>query len=132
MKLTDYGLLGIAPPQMLAAGRTPEAVAGKRLNPRAADVYCLGIVVLEMVTGRAAKAVESSGGGGGDDLSGWVREAVSIDWSTDIVDMQIVGEREGYEDMLKLTEVALQCTDQSPERRPEISQVLTMIQDIIV
>ncbi|XP_047956103.1 probable leucine-rich repeat receptor-like protein kinase At1g68400 isoform X3 [Salvia hispanica] len=131
VKLTDYGLLGIAPPQMLAAGRTPEAVAGKRLNPRAADVYCLGIVVLEMVTGRAAKAAESSSGGG-DDLSGWVREAVSIDWSTDIVDMQIVGEREGYEDMLKLTEVALQCTDQSPERRPEISQVLTMIQDIIV
>ncbi|KAG6404236.1 hypothetical protein SASPL_136478 [Salvia splendens] len=102
VKLTDYGLLGIAPPQMLAAGRTPEAVAGKRLNPRAADVYCLGIVVLEM--------------------------AVSIDWSTDIVDMQIVGEREGYGDMLKLTEMALQCTDQSPE----ISQVLTMIQDIIV
>ncbi|XP_042015727.1 probable leucine-rich repeat receptor-like protein kinase At1g68400 [Salvia splendens] len=128
VRLTDYGLLGIAPPQMLAAGRTPEAVAGKRLNPRMADVYCLGIVVLEMVTGRAAKAAESSG----DDLSGWVREAVSIDWSTDIVDMQIVGEREGYEDMLKLTEMALQCTDQSPERRPEISQVLTMIQDIIV
>ncbi|KAL1541901.1 hypothetical protein AAHA92_26066 [Salvia divinorum] len=131
VKLTDYGLLGIAPPQMLAAGRTPEAVAGKRVVPRMADVYCLGIVVLEMVTGRAAKAPES-GGGGDDDLSGWVREAVSIDWSTDIVDLQIVGEREGYEDMLKLTEMALQCTDQSPERRPEIAQVLTMIHDIIV
>ncbi|XP_057787745.1 probable leucine-rich repeat receptor-like protein kinase At1g68400 [Salvia miltiorrhiza] len=116
VKLTDYGLVGLAAAHMLSVGRTPEFAAGKKVTSKA-DVYCFGIVVLEIVTGRVPAK----------DLSGWVREAVSIDWSTDIVDLQIVGEKEGYEHMLSLTQMALQCTDHLPHRRLKIAQLLTTI-----
>lgn len=128
VKLTDYGLLGVAPAHKLAVGRTPEFVEGKKRMTSKADIYCFGILVLEIVTGRSTTTDDDDVD---VDLSGWVKEAVSIDWSTDIVDLEIVGEKEGYEDMLRLTEMALHCTDHLPHRRPDISQILSTLQHII-
>ncbi|KAG8378588.1 hypothetical protein BUALT_Bualt07G0001200 [Buddleja alternifolia] len=129
VKLTDYGLLPLVRgPHKLAIGRTPEVREGKRVTSKA-DVYCFGILLLEIVTGK----VPSSEGDDDDDddnrrdLSGWVRKAVNSDWSTDILDVEILGEKEGYDEMLKLTEIALDCTDDLPERRPKMTEVLSRI-----
>ncbi|KAL8464886.1 hypothetical protein ACS0TY_034389 [Phlomoides rotata] len=133
VKLTDYGLLPLVMGDKLSVGTTPEFGEVKKLTSKA-DVYCFGILVLEMVTGKAPIPVSSSSEGekSGRDLSGWVRAAVSNDWSTDILDVEILGEKEGYDDMLKLTEIALECTDQLPERRPTMTQILTRLEDIVV
>ncbi|KAI3454267.1 hypothetical protein Pfo_010930 [Paulownia fortunei] len=136
VKLTDYGLLPLVPAHKLAVGKTPEFVERKKLTSKA-DVYCFGILLLEIVTGKvpispssSSPSPSSSESGRGRDLSGWVRAAVNNDWSTDILDVEILGEKEGYDDMLKLTEIALECTDTLPERRPKMSQVLSRIQDM--
>ncbi|KAL0417364.1 UNVERIFIED_CONTAM: Leucine-rich repeat receptor-like protein kinase PXC1 [Sesamum latifolium] len=128
VKLTDYGLLPLVPVHKLYVRKTPEFVEGKKMT-RKADVYCFGILVLEILTGKVPR---SSGRGRGEhrDLSGWVRAAVDNEWSTDILDVEILGEKEGYDEMLKLTEIGLECTDVLPERRPTITQVLSRIQDI--
>ncbi|KAK6123662.1 hypothetical protein DH2020_042596 [Rehmannia glutinosa] len=132
VKLTDYGLLPLVPAHKLSVGKTPEFGEGKKLTSKA-DVYCFGILVLEIVTGKIPLSPSSSSLDSSSscrDLSGWVKEAVNHDWSTDILDVEILGEKEGYDDMLKLTEIALECTDALPERRPKMSQVLTRIQDM--
>lgn len=126
VKITDYGFSPLVLSlEQLAVGKTPEFSQGKKLT-RKADVYCFGIVPLEIITGKEPAQVDASA----DDLSNWVRSAVNNDWSTDILDVEIVAEREGYDGMLKLTEIALECTDMEPENRPAMSQVLARIQAI--
>lgn len=102
---------------------------GKRLS-RKSDVYCLGIVILEIVTGRIPGEISSATEKETEDLSEWVRMVVDTDWSTDILDVEIAAAREGHDEMLKLTEIALQCTDVVPEKRPKVSEVLQRIEEI--
>ncbi|XP_051188144.1 leucine-rich repeat receptor-like protein kinase PXC1 [Lolium perenne] len=124
-KLTDYGFLPLLPhhAHRLAAAKCPEYTRGKRPSSRA-DVFCLGLVLLEVVTGKVP--VDEADG----DLAGWARLALSHEWSTDIFDVEIVGELDRHEDMLRLTEVALLCAAVEPDRRPKMPDVVRMIDHI--
>ncbi|KAG2384980.1 hypothetical protein LR48_Vigan10g051900 [Vigna angularis] len=132
-KLTDYGFLPLLPAKQnaekLAIRRSPEFVQGKKLT-RSADVYCFGIIVLEIVTGKIPGHIIGEIEETTNDLSDWVRTVVNNDWSTDILDLEILAEKEGHDAMLKLTELALECTDMTPEKRPKMSVVLMRIEEI--
>ena len=54
--------------------RSPEFGLGKKVMKKG-DVYCFGIIVLEVITGKMP--------GEEEDLSDWVRMVVNNDWSTD-------------------------------------------------
>ncbi|XP_076949965.1 probably inactive receptor-like protein kinase At5g41680 [Bidens hawaiensis] len=124
-KLTDFGYLPLVPSQKakLAIGQCPEVKDGKKPTHKS-DVYCFGVVLLEVITGKL------TGDDNNGDVSSWVRSVVSSDWSTDIFDLEILAEKEEHEDMLKIAELALECTDVSPERRPDMNQILTRLEDI--
>ncbi|OIT29266.1 PREDICTED: probable leucine-rich repeat receptor-like protein kinase At1g68400 [Nicotiana attenuata] len=138
-KLTDYGFLPLLQSKesskKLAVGKSPEFCQGKKLT-RKADIYCFGILLLEVITGKIPGELFSPENGvtsiADDDLSEWVRTVVNNDWSTDILDMEILAQKEGYNEMLKLTELALECTDEVPEKRPKMSQVFRRIEEIEV
>ncbi|KAF8722541.1 hypothetical protein HU200_022369 [Digitaria exilis] len=128
-KLTDYGFHPLLPhhAHRLAAAKCPEFArggggGGRKLSSRA-DVYCLGVVLLELVTGKVP--VEEDG-----DLVEWARLALSHEWSTDILDVEIVGDRGRHGDMLRLTELALLCAAVEPDRRPKVQDVVRMIDEI--
>ncbi|KAF9683741.1 hypothetical protein SADUNF_Sadunf04G0045900 [Salix dunnii] len=133
-KLTNYGFLPLLPSrkssERLAVGRSPEFCQGKKLTHKA-DVYCFGIILLEVITGKIPRETSPAGNEEKvDDLSDWVRMVVNNDWSTDILDVEILASREGHSEMLKLTEIALQCTVMEPEKRPRMSEVLGRIEEI--
>ncbi|XP_073001686.1 probable leucine-rich repeat receptor-like protein kinase At1g68400 [Typha latifolia] len=122
-KLTDYGFQPLLPHMhKLAVEKTPEFSQGRRLTNKA-DVFCFGLILLEVVTGKFPSKDD-------EDLSQWVRSAVRDEWSTDILDLEIVAEKEGHGDMLRLTEIALECTAFEPERRPKMSEVIKKIEEI--
>ena len=113
----------------MAVAKSPEYAEGRKLSHKA-DVYCFGIVLLEIITGRIPGEISPASQETMDDLSDWVRMVVNTDWSTDILDAEIVAATEGHNEMLKLTEIALECTDVAPETRPKMSEVLQRIEDI--
>ncbi|XP_062119409.1 probable leucine-rich repeat receptor-like protein kinase At1g68400 [Humulus lupulus] len=140
-KLTDFGFFPLildsrssSSDQKLAATRSPEyAHQRNKFNKlsRKADVYCFGVIILEIITGKIPGEISPmSDDTTTRDLSDWVRAVVNRDWSTDILDVEIVSAREGHDEMLKLTEVALECTDERPEKRPKMSEVLVKIEEI--
>ncbi|PNY15357.1 putative LRR receptor-like protein kinase [Trifolium pratense] len=135
-KLIDYGFLPLLSSskkneEKLAISKSPEFVKGKKLTHKT-DVYCFGIIMLEIITGKIPGHIL------GDeveeittnDLSDWVRTVVNNDWSTDILDLEILADREGHDAMLNLTEIALECTDMIPENRPKMSVVLRKIEEM--
>ncbi|XP_011035435.1 PREDICTED: probable inactive receptor kinase At2g26730 isoform X2 [Populus euphratica] len=133
-KLTNYSFLPLLPSRKssgrLAIGRSPEFCQGKKLTHKA-DVYCFGIILLEVITGKIPEETSPAGNEEKvDDLSEWVRMVVNNDWSTDILDVEILASSAGHNEMLKLTEIALQCTDMEPEKRPKMSEVLRRIEEI--
>ncbi|KAK1257082.1 putative leucine-rich repeat receptor-like protein kinase [Acorus gramineus] len=128
-KLTDFGfqplLTSPNSAQKLAASKSPEFSEGKKKLTHKADVYCFGLLLLEIITGKVAGDDE-------DDLSEWVRSVVSNSWSTDILDLEILATNQGHEEMLKLTEIALECTAAEPERRPTMDEILRRIEEFQV
>ncbi|OIW03558.1 hypothetical protein TanjilG_30978 [Lupinus angustifolius] len=132
-KLTDYGFLRLHPAKKvaskLAISKSPEFVQGKKLTHKT-DVYCFGIIVLEIITRKVPGQILGEIEETTSDLSDWVRTVVNNAWSTDIFDLEILAEKEGHNAMLKLTELALQCTDMVSKKRPKMSAVLRRIEEI--
>ncbi|KAI7753845.1 hypothetical protein M8C21_031999 [Ambrosia artemisiifolia] len=122
-KLSDYGYLTLLPSlkSALAIGKCPEVMEGKKPTHKS-DIYCFGVLLLEMITGKLTEDNNHEG------LSEWVRGVLDSDWSMDIFDLEILGEKDGYEDMLKIAELALECTEVAPERRPNMTQILTRLE----
>ncbi|KAG5535670.1 hypothetical protein RHGRI_023436 [Rhododendron griersonianum] len=132
-KLTDFGLLPLLTPRKsfenLAVGKTPEFSQGKNLTYKA-DVYCFGIILLEVITGKNPDEMSRGSGGMFDDLSDRVRSAVNSDCLTDVLDVEILSAREDRDDMLRLVEMALECTDVTPAKRPKMSEFLRRIEEM--
>lgn len=126
-KLTDYGFYSILPRSLinkLSIVKVPEYLHGRKLTLKA-DVYCFGLLVLEIVTGRVPSEGE-------EDLPKWVKLTVNNNWSSDLLDLEIVAETERHQEMLKLTQIALACTEAEPEQRPMMSDVVKRIEEIII
>ncbi|CAL0322325.1 unnamed protein product [Lupinus luteus] len=132
-KLTDYGFLPLLSAKKVAAklaiSKSPEFVQGKKLTHKT-DVYCFGIIVLEIITRKVPGQILGEIEETSSDLSDWVRTVVNNDWSTDIFDLEMLAEKEVHDAMLKLTELALECTDMVSKKRPKMSVVLRRIEEI--
>ncbi|KAJ7970120.1 LRR receptor-like kinase [Quillaja saponaria] len=132
-KLTDFGFLPLLPTrkfsEKLVISKLPEFFQGKKLTHKA-DVYCFGVILLEVLTGRIpgeiSEGIEETNG----DLSNWVRMVMNDGWSIDILDLEIQAAKEGHDQKLKLTEIAIECTDMIPEKRPEMSEVWRRVEEI--
>ncbi|EAZ44661.1 hypothetical protein OsJ_29285 [Oryza sativa Japonica Group] len=130
--VTDHGLaqlLGAAVPLKRVTGYRAPEVSDLRRASREADVYSFGVVLLEMLTGRSpANAVP---GFDGVDLPQWVRAVVHEEWTAEVFDASIADEAHAEEEMMRLLKLAVECTEQRPERRPTMAEVAARIEHIV-
>lgn len=84
------------------------------------DVYAFGVVLLELLTG---KAVQSNG----IDLAKWVNSVVKEEWTGEVFDKALVVEGASEERMVSLLQIALKCINSSPDLRPGMDQVAKMM-----
>lgn len=132
--LTDYALYSFISNaqsvQALFAYKCPEAVLYQQLSPKS-DVYCLGIVILEIMTGKFPSQYLNNQKGGTDVVQ-WVRQAISEGRVAELIDPEIANTSNSLEQMEKMLYIGATCTESDAEMRIEMREAIRSIEEVQV
>lgn len=92
--------LGYMAPEYITTGRFTEK----------SDVYAFGVIILQVLSGKCI-------------LNSSMRQAAESCNFTDFIDLNLKG-RFFETEAAKLTKIALDCTDELPENRPAMAEVI--------
>ncbi|KAL0291317.1 UNVERIFIED_CONTAM: Leucine-rich repeat receptor-like protein kinase PXC1 [Sesamum calycinum] len=115
----------------------PEQAEIKRLSQKA-DVYSFGVLLLEVLTGRAPSEHPSPGRAQTEeeeltvDLPKWVHSVVRDEWTAEVFDQELLRYKNIEEELVSTLHVAMACVAPLPEKRPTMSEVVKMIEEIRV
>nr|CAB3484768.1 unnamed protein product [Digitaria exilis] len=138
-RVADHGLahlVGPSPASTRVAGyRAPEAVADPRrgASSQKADVYSFGVLLLELLTGKAPAHAALRGeeeGGGGVDLPRWARSVVREEWTSEVFDAELLRHPGAEEEMVEMLRLAMDCTVTAPDQRPAMPEVVARIEEL--
>ncbi|PUZ59614.1 hypothetical protein GQ55_4G056600 [Panicum hallii var. hallii] len=131
--LGDYALAPVVTPQhaaqVMVAYKSPECAAQGGRPGRKSDVWSLGILILEALTGKFP-ANYLRQGRAGTDLAGWVHSVVREEWTGEVFDKDMRGTRSGEGEMVKLLKVGLGCCEPDVSRRWGLEEALARIEEL--
>ncbi|XP_065855445.1 leucine-rich repeat receptor-like protein kinase PXC1 [Euphorbia lathyris] len=139
--VADFGLSLLLNPvhaiARMGGYRAPEQAEIKRLSQKA-DVYSFGVLLLEVLTGRAPSQYPSPTRSRMEedeeaaDLPKWVRSVVKEEWTAEVFDQELLRYKNIEEELVSMLHVGLACVVSQPEKRPTMVEVVKMIEDIRV
>ena len=129
--MSDHGLALLAgatsAPTRVAGYRAPEVTDPRKVSQKA-DVYSFGVLLLELLTGKApAQALLNEEG---IDLPRWVQSVVKEEWTAEVFDVELLRYQNVEEDMVQLLQLAIDCVAQYPDKRPSMPEVVVRIDEI--
>ncbi|KAJ4839592.1 hypothetical protein Tsubulata_020234 [Turnera subulata] len=113
--------------QALFAYKSPE-VPRYGLSPKC-DVYCLGIIILEIVTGKFPSQYLSTAKEGTDVVQ-LVASAMSEGKEQELVDPRITNAKNSLGQVTKMLRIGAACVESNPEIRLEMKEALRRIEEI--
>ncbi|KAF7817173.1 pollen receptor-like kinase 5 [Senna tora] len=128
--LTEYGLIPVMnknhAKEFMAAYKAPESYGPNKKT----DVWCLGILILEVLTGKLPENYMRKGKEGDEDLGRWVRRMVREEWTGEVLDKEIMGVRNGEGEILKLLEIGMCCCEWDVENRWDWREAVAKIEEL--
>ncbi|XP_049395366.1 pollen receptor-like kinase 3 [Solanum stenotomum] len=131
--LTGYGFCTLMnnahAVQALIAFKSPEAVQNNQVTPKC-DVYCLGIVILEIITGKYP-SIYLNTGKGGIDIAQWAKSAIAEGRETELCDPDIItSAKDSMSSIKELIHISAACVESNPQQRINIREVIRRIEEI--
>lgn len=131
--LSDYAfhpLLNSTPTvQCMFAFKSPEATLNQQVTQKS-DVYCMGIIILEIITGKYPSQYMNNQKGGTDVVQ-WVKSALAEKREKELIDPEIsLGGSTG--EMERLLHIGAACTESDPDERMDLKQAIKRIEEVSV
>lgn len=130
--LSDYAFQPLINPsvavQSMFAYKTPDYIQNQKLSQKA-DVYCLGIIILEIITGKFPSQYHSNGKGGTDVVQ-WVLTAISERREAELIDPELQNNANSMNQMLQLLQIGAACTESNPDQRVHMKEAIRRIEEV--
>ncbi|KAJ0744633.1 putative protein kinase RLK-Pelle-LRR-III family [Helianthus annuus] len=129
-KISDFGfseLITIAPNSNVSATAGVLGYQAPELSklPKAdtkTDIYSLGVIMLELLTGKSPGEVE---------LPKWVQMTVREEWVSEVIVLELLGRNTSLEKKMdKMLQLAMDCVSTLPQGRPDVHLVLQQLEEI--
>ncbi|CAN1306175.1 Pollen receptor-like kinase 4 [Linum perenne] len=129
--LTDYALRPVINSdhahKLMLAYKSPEYAQHSQTSDKT-DVWCLGIVMLEILTGRFPENYMTHTYDSESDLGTWVNNMVKEKKTSEVFDKDMAGtSKDSKGEMIHLLKLALSCCEEDLERRLEMNEVVEKI-----
>ncbi|XP_009590269.4 LOW QUALITY PROTEIN: pollen receptor-like kinase 4 [Nicotiana tomentosiformis] len=138
--LADYALAPVInkdhAKQFMVAYKSPEYMQNEPLT-RKTDVWSLGILILELLTGRFPANYLKQGKGANADLAAWVNSVVREEWTGEVFDKDMNTKTKKHNnnnnsegEMLKLLKIGMCCCEMDVGRRWDLREALEKIEEL--
>lgn len=132
--ISDYAFLPFLQPnnasQALFAFKSPEFAQNQQVSPKS-DVYCLGIILLEVMTGKFPSQYLNNGKGG-TDIVEWVQSSVEQHKEEELIDPEIASNTDSLQLMVELLRIGAACIASNPDDRETMKETVTRIEGITI
>ncbi|KAG6625439.1 hypothetical protein CIPAW_16G096800 [Carya illinoinensis] len=130
-RVSDFGLAHLvgpsSTPNRVAGYRAPEVTDPRKVSQKA-DVYSFGVLLLELLTGKAPTHALLNEEG--VDLPRWVQSIVREEWTSEVFDLELLRYQNVEEEMVQLLQLAVDCAAQYPDKRPSMYEVAKRIEEL--
>ncbi|EEF29661.1 pollen receptor-like kinase 3 [Ricinus communis] len=129
--ISEFGFNQLTKPsvgrQALLAYKAPEA-AQFGVSPKC-DVYCLGLVILEILTGKVPSQYLNYGNGE-IDLVQWVQNSITEGRESELFDPDIASSTDSVGEIRALLHIGARCAESNPAQRLDLREAIERIEEI--
>nr|AAC67207.1 putative receptor-like protein kinase [Arabidopsis thaliana] len=132
--LMDYGLIPMineeSAQELMVAYKSPEYVKQSRVTKKT-DVWGLGVLILEILTGKLLESFSQVDKESEEDLASWVRSSFKGEWTQELFDQEMGKTSNCEAHILNLMRIGLSCCEVDVEKRLDIREAVEKMEDLM-
>ncbi|MBA0690399.1 hypothetical protein Goari_008074 [Gossypium aridum] len=114
--------------QALFAYKSPEYLQYRQVSPKS-DIYCLGIIIMEIMTGKFPSQYLSHGEGG-IDIVQWVQLSILQNQAEELIDPEIANNAGSVDQKLQVLKIGAACAESNPHKRLDMNEIINRIEEV--